>query len=104
MGAVYQFEQISVILRTGDTLTFQDADYDYRYFKAHILGGYNDNTYVSVNGGASVKFGGTSVIDGPIYDFKVDSSGADGGALVFGEKSVRFIFGKYGSSSEGITP
>jgi hypothetical protein len=98
MGTVNQAENITVSL-TGGTLTFSDADYDYRYYRMVIDGPQSAQVGVTLNG-AIISLAGTTVIDAPIYDLSVNSGV---GVSVFGVKTVKFLFGKYGSSSEGLT-
>jgi hypothetical protein len=99
MGTVNQAENITVSL-TGGTLTFSDADYDYKYYRLVVNGAQSSQVCLTLNG-ADMDLAGTTVIDAPIYGLTV-TSGA--GVVVFGIKTVKFIFGKYGSSSEGLSP
>jgi hypothetical protein len=99
MGTVNQAENITIVVASGQTLSFSDADYDYRYYRVVVDGPQSSQVALTLNG-AHMDLAGTTVLDAPIYSLEV-TGGA--GVAVFGVKSPRFLFGKYGSSSEGLT-
>jgi hypothetical protein len=89
MGVVFTSQQITTAVLSGETAIFTDAEYDYRYYRMLVLGAYNDNTYVTLNGVPNCKFGGTGFVDAPIYSVTVDSGP---GVLLFGMKHAKTVF------------
>lgn len=98
-------ENITVVLTTGQTAVFADAEYDYRYYRIVVSGNQGAAASEIRINGVTAKYGGivaapdSFILDAPIWDCKVIA----GQAILFGTKSTRFIFGKFGSSSEGLT-
>lgn len=89
---------VTTFVASGQTLSFSDADYDYRYYAMVVAGSQTDSSIVTFNG-QTMELAGTATINAPIYSLTVSSGH---GVLVSGWKMVRNIFGRYGSSSEGL--
>ena len=98
-------ENIFVKVTSGQTVTFSDANFDYSYFRMTVSGNPSASaTDVTVNGvrgtwGGVVSAPDSIVVDMPIWQCIVHN----GQVYLHGVKTPKTIFGKFGSSSQGLT-
>lgn len=99
MGTVNSGIALAITVTTGTTVVFQDEEWDYRYYQVIAADPNNTEAFATINGQPMSFTSAYSVsVDMPIWSIEVTG----GSVVLMGVKTPRFLFGKYGSSSEGL--